>query len=715
MGSGPACAACGGRFASPADRDAGHGPYRDAVISTEPADGRSRFLNRELSWLQFDTRVLAMAEDEATPILERAKFAAIVATNLDEFFTVRVAGLRRLVEAGVRRRSVDGRTPSEQLDAVLDAALALAVRHAACWRDGLAPQLAAHGLRITRWDLLTDLQRRRLRARFVERVLPVLTPIATRGEGVVPAFGSRTLCVGTFVSSRSLAAPAFAHVPVPANLPRFQDAGDGTLVPLEALIAAHLDHLFPDMHTDGGHAFRVTRDADLAADDDAVADLLRAMPHPTPVGTDAPAVRLEIDAAAPPPMVRLLATTLGLRGSAIHRLPVPLALGDAWELHRMDRPDLRDAPHMPAASAAVPAGRLVRRVQRSEVLLHHPYESFAGSVQALIEQAASDPRVLAIKQTLYRTTADPIVNALVSAARAGKQVVVVVELKARFEEANNVAWTRMLERAGCHVVHGLTGLKTHAKLGLVVRREGGALRQYVHVGTGNYNAATARGYEDLGLLSADPRLAAEVAGVFNLLTGDARRLPADRLMVAPFDLRSRLLGAVHRQAAAARGGRPARITAKCNALTDPELIDALCAASQDGVPVDLVVRGICMLRPGVAGLSERVTVRSILGRFLEHSRIYRFGVGDAAETWIGSADLMERNLDRRVEVLVRVDEPAHRVRLGRILALAMRDPTAWRLGPDGEWQRPRDTAAMGMQRTLLDGDPRRAALRQVAG
>ncbi|MEO8246370.1 MAG: polyphosphate kinase 1 [Chloroflexota bacterium] len=680
------------------------------------------FLNRELSWLQFDARVLALAEDDATPLLERAKFAAIFATNLDEFFMVRVAGLRRLVEAGVTRRSVDGRTPTEELDAVLTAASRLAARHAACWRDAIAPRLDANGVRIAGWDAVGALGRRRLRERFVDRILPVLTPLAATEHGPMTAIGNRTLCVGTRIRRAPQAAATFAHVPVPANLPRFVDAGDGTLVPLEALIAAHLELLFPGMRPSAGHAFRVTRDAQLATDDDAVADLLRSMPAPAPAQSAAPAVRLEIESAAPPSMVRLLGGLLSLDAMAIHRLPAPLALGDAWELHRLDRPELREAPHLAAGHVSDASARhLVQRVREGEVLLHHPYESFSGSVQALIEQAAADPRVLAIKQTLYRTTADPIVNALVSAARAGKQVVVVVELKARFEEANNVAWTRMLERAGCHVVHGLPGLKTHAKLGLVVRREGRAVRQYVHVGTGNYNAATARAYEDVGLLSADPRLAADVAGVFNVLTGHARPHLAERLMVAPFDLRPRLLAAIHAQARAARRGRPARIVAKCNALTDPEVIEALCAASRVGVRVDLVVRGICMLRPGIAGHSDSVTVHSILGRFLEHSRIYRFGVGSEAETWMGSADLMERNLDRRVEVLVRVDAVAHRERLARVLALALGDPTAWRLGADGQWQPPHDTSAPGMQRILLAeaaeaGGARPAAgLEQVAG
>ena len=685
------------------------------MTASPPPDSALLLLNRELSWLQFDARVLAMAEDEATPALERAKFAAIVATNLDEFFMVRVAGLRRLVEAGVTRRSVDGRTPAEELDAVLAAASVLATRHAACWRDAITPRLAAAAVRIVGPDALDELGRRRLRQRFVDRILPVLTPLATTADRPMPAFGNRTLCVGTFIRRAPDAAPTFAHVPIPANLPRFTDAGDGIFVPLEAMVAANLELLFPEVRPSAGHAFRVTHDAELPIDDDAVADLLRSMPDPPGASQPAgPAVRLEIETGAPASMVRRLGRLLSLDGAAIHRLPSPLALGDAWELHRLDRPDLREAPHVPA-SVPDAARRLVRRVRDAEVLLQHPYESFAGSVQAVIERAAADPRVLAIKQTLYRTTADPIVNALVSAARAGKQVVVVVELKARFEEANNVAWTRMLERAGCHVVHGLPGLKTHAKLGLVVRREGRGVRQYVHVGTGNYNAATARAYEDLGLLSADARLAAEVAGVFNVLTGHARPHVAERLMVAPFDLRPRMLAAIRAQADAARRGQPARIVAKCNALTDPEIIEALCSAGRAGVRVDLVVRGICMLRPGVAGVSERITVRSILGRFLEHSRIYRFGVGSRAETWIGSADLMERNLDRRVEVLVRVDERAHRGRLGQLLALAVGDPTAWHLGADGEWRPPHDTATAGMQRILLRGEPSGRALRRVAG
>jgi len=654
-----------------------------------------QLLNRELSWLDFNARVLAMAEAEHVPLLERVKFCAIFATNLDEFFMVRVAGMQRQAAAGVTAPSADGTPAGETLAAVLERSAGLARDHASVWRNAIEPALAAADIRIARWRDLSDTERAGLAGLFVERVFPVLTPLAVDPAHPFPYISNRSLNLAVTLRDPIAGTPHVARVKLPPILSRFvavhPDAAAGTtLLPLEELIAGSLERLFPGMEITGHHAFRLTRDGDLAIDDDAD-DLLRTIEDELRGRRLAPAVRLEVAETTPGAIVDLLVREIGVGAEAVHRLPEPLGLGDVWEIHALDRPELKDAPFTPRANPALAPDAegevdVIHRLGRGEVLVHHPYESFAGSVQAFIEQAADDPQVLAIKQTLYRTTADPIVNALVRAAEAGKQVVVLVELKARFDETNNVGWARMLERAGCHVVYGMIGLKTHAKLVLVVRREGDATRRYVHIGTGNYNATTTRTYEDFGFLSSDAEMAREVGELFNLLTGHAHRIGAERLMVAPFDLRPRLLARIAEQADVARAGGAATIAIKCNALTDPELIDALYQASQAGVRIDLVVRGICSLRPGVPGLSETIRVRSILGRFLEHSRIFRFGSGAAAERWIGSADIMERNLDRRVEVLVRLDDPVHVARVDRVLDLALADTaSAWTLNPDGDW------------------------------
>ena len=682
----------------------------------QPMAPAPRLLNRELSWLDFNVRVLAVAGSRAQPLLERVKFAAIVATNLDEFFMVRVAGLQRQVNAGVAVASPDGLTPDEVLTAALDVAARIAAEHAALWRAELAPELVSAGIRVTRWDHLTGAEHAGLAGLFGERVFPVLTPLAVDPAHPFPYVSNRSLNLAVTLWDPTTRRQRFARVKVPPILARFVTVGDGsggagtTLLPVEELVAGNLARLFPGMEVTGHHAFRVTRDGDLEIDDDDADDLLRTVEDELRRHRVSPAVRLEVAEGTPADLVAMLSREIGLATGAIDCLPEPLGLADLWELHRLDRPDLKDDPFVPARAAALlpDAGGeadLAARLASSDIMVHHPYESFATSVQAFIEEAADDPQVLAIKQTLYRTTADPIVNALVRAAEAGKQVVVLVELKARFDEANNVGWARMLERAGCHVMYGVTGLKTHAKLVLVVRRDGEAVRRYVHVGTGNYNATTARTYEDLGLLSADPDLAREVGELFNLLTGYAQRAGAERLMVAPFDLRPRLLARIAAEADVARGGGLARIIFKCNAMTDPAIIEALSGASQAGVEVDLVVRGICMLRPGVAGQSERIRVRSIIGRFLEHSRILRFGIGAQAETWIGSADLMERNLGRRVEAMVRIDEPTQRARLGHLLDLALADrASAWTLGPDGAWSPPPDPeTGLALQSALLTG------------
>lgn len=677
-----------------------------------------RLLNRDLSWLDFNARVLALAEVEHTPMLERAKFCAIVATNLDEFFMVRVAELQRQVNAGVIPAYPDDRSAGRVLDEVLERSSDLAARHARLWSRTIAPALADAGMRIARWAQLSDAQRAGLAGMFSGRVLEILRPLVVEPAHTLPLISDRGLNLAVALRDPVDASVRFAWVGVPPLLPRFvgvpEEASDhATFLPIEELIAGNLEQLFGGMAATPGHTFRLTREADRAVDDDAE-ELPSRIAEEMRQRRVAPAVRLEVARDMPRAIVDLLIRETGSPAGAVHHLPEPLGLGDLWELHAMGRPDLKDPPFRSRPSPALdrgpgedrgPGGKasVIERLRGGDVLVHHPYESFAGSVQAFIEQAADDPQVVAIKQTLYRTTADPIVNALIRAAQAGKQVVVLVELRARFDEENNLAWARMLERAGCHVVYGMAGIKTHAKLALVVRREGAAARCYVHIGTGNYNAVTTRTYEDLGILSADPQLAQAVGELFDLLTGLAPHLGAERLMVAPFDLRPRLLARIAAEADAAGAGADARITIKCNALTDPEVIEALYAASRAGVRIDLIVRGICALRPQVPGMSDTIRVRSILGRFLEHSRIFRFGVGSGAERWIGSADLMERNLDRRVEVVVRLDDPAHQARVDHILDLALADTaSAWVLDPDGTWAPPPDpVATRSVQARLL--------------
>ena len=684
--------------------------------STKPTEPRgadavratSRFLNRELSWLDFNERVLTLAEDAGLPLLERVRFAAIFAGNLDEFYQVRVATLRRQELAAPGLLSADGLDATAQLRLIAERTDPLAVRHARNLTRDLKPRLARAGIRILRWHQLRDETRTELSATFVERVFPVLTPLAVDPGHPFPYISNLSLNLAVWLRDPADRHMRFARVKVPPLLNRFVAAGDAaTFVPLEQLIAANLGLLFPGMQVVSAHPFRVTRASDLELDDDAADDLLRALEAELQRRRFTPAVRLEVDRRMPATLVDLLARELQLSPQHVHRLGGPLGQADLWALVDLDRPDLHHPPFHPSAPAQLVRDEdgeadLFATLDRGDLLVHHPYDSFASTVQAFIEQAAADPEVLAIKQTLYRTSGEsPIVDALVAAAEAGKQVVVLVEIKARFDEQANIAWARFLEQAGCHVVYGLVGLKTHCKLALVVRSEADGIRRYVHVGTGNYHPTTARTYEDLGLLTADPVLAADVSHLFNLLTGYSRRSAYRRLIVAPVDLRERIVGRIGEQAARARAGGPARIVMKLNSLVDEAVIEALYDASRAGVTVDLAVRGICALRPRVRGMSERIEVRSILGRFLEHSRVYRFGDGDDDEIWIGSADLMHRNLDRRVEALVRVDDPAHRSRLRSLLELAVTDATAWRLGSEGRWTRGRADPASGMQEVLM--------------
>jgi polyphosphate kinase len=682
---------------------------RTIAHDLEPGLPDGRFINRELSALDFNERVLALAEDAEAPLLERVKYAAIFAGNLDEFYQVRVATLLRQQLAAPGLLSIDGLDPATQLERVAERTSVLATRHAKLFTRDLKPRLARAGIRVQRWRQVADAARTTLTAHFVERVFPVLTPLAVDPGHPFPYISNLSLNLAVWLRDPSDKRSKFARVKVPPLLQRFLPADDAsTFVPLEDVIAANLGLLFPGMEILAHYPFRVTRATDLEFDDDAADDLLRALEAELRRRRFSPAVRLEVDRRMPAHLVDLLTRELQLPDPHVHRLGGPLGLADLWTLVNLDRPELKYAPFQPAPPIDIVRdadgdGDIFATLDRRDILVHHPYDSFAGTVQAFVEQAAADPNVLAIKQTLYRTSGEsPIVDALIAAAADGKQVVVLVEIKARFDEQANIAWARMLEQAGCHVVYGLIGLKTHCKLALVVRSEPDGIRRYVHVGTGNYHPTTARLYEDVGLLTADPVLAADVSHLFNLLTGYSRRTAYESMMVAPLDLRQRIVQLIAEQADRAADGRPARIVMKLNSLVDETVIDALYAASSAGVPVDLIVRGICGLRPGVKGLSERIRVRSILGRFLEHSRMYRFGDGEDEQIWIGSADMMHRNLDRRVEVLVRVGDAAHRAQLGASLDLALADGTAWELGADGGWTRlPADAGAPLMQATLM--------------
>ncbi len=676
----------------------------------EPSLPEGRFNNRELSALDFNERVLALAEESEAPLLERLKYEAIFASNLDEFYQVRVATLRRQLLAAPGLLSIDGLDPATQLERVAERTSVLAVRHAKLFTRDLKPRLARAGIRVQRWrQISSDEVKTTLTAHFVERVFPVLTPLAVDPAHPFPYISNLSLNLAVWLRDPSDRRSKFARVKVPPLLQRFLPTDDAsTFVPLEDVIAANLDLLFPGMEILANYPFRVTRSSDLEIDDDAADDLLRALEAELRKRRFSPAVRLEVDRRMPAHLVDLLTRELQLPEEHVHRLGGPLGLADLWAFVKLDRPDLKYPPFQPAPPHDIvrdPDGDpdIFATLDRRDILVHHPYDSFAGTVQAFVEQAAADPNVLAIKQTLYRTSGEsPIVDALIAAAAAGKQVVVLIEIKARFDEQANITWARTLEQAGCHVVYGLIGLKTHCKLALVVRNEPDGIRRYVHVGTGNYHPTTARLYEDVGLLTADPALAADVSHLFNLLTGYSRRTAYESMLVAPLDLRQRMLELIATQAERAAAGKPARIVMKLNSLVDEVIIDALYEASRAGVPIDLIVRGICGLRPGVSGLSERIRVRSILGRFLEHSRIFRFGDADDDEIWIGSADMMHRNLDRRVEVLVRVGEPSHRARLRAILELALADGTAWELGSDGAWTRlPADPGAPRLQATLM--------------
>jgi len=661
---------------------------------TLPAD---RFLNREMSWLDFNARVLELAEDPGLPLLERAKFVAIFAGNLDEFHMVRVAGLKRRQSTGLSVRSADGLSPREQLELVTGRVRELVDRHARCFRDGLRKELDAAGIRIAHWEAVAEADRERLHGYFRQQVFPILTPLAVDPAHPFPYISGRSLNLAVLVREPGTELDRFARVKVPNNLPRFvavgRDGEEMTFLPLEDLISAHLPQLFPGMEVVQQHLFRVTRNADLEVEEDRDEDLLQALERELARRRFGPAVRLEVAETMDPDVLELLVRELGVGAADVQHVPGLLDLSALWALYDLDRPDLKDPPFVPATHPRLAEGETPASVfatlRAGDVLVHHPYDSFATSVQRFIEQAAADSKVLAIKQTLYRTSGDsPIVDALIDAAEAGKQVVVLVEIKARFDEEANIEWARALERAGCHVIYGLIGLKTHCKVALVVRQEGDRIRRYAHIGTGNYNSKTARTYEDLGLLTADDAVGADLTDLFNALTGYSRRTHYRRLLAAPHGMRSGIVERIERESEHARSGRPAGIRLKVNSLVDEAVVDALYRASRAGVPIDLLVRGICALRPGVPGLSETIRVRSVVGRFLEHSRVLAFAGGGAPEYWLGSADLMHRNLDRRVEVMVRVDDPLAQHQLADVFDRLIDDGAAtWELRSDGTWRR----------------------------
>jgi polyphosphate kinase len=649
-----------------------------------------RFLNRELSWLEFGRRLLELASDDRIPLLERVKFLAIFSEGLDEFYQVRVAGLEDQAAAELHIRSPDGMSASQQLRAITAGAEELVALQSTIFSEQVAPSLEAAGLAMSDWETLGQADRAHLDGVFNRLIFPILTPLAFDQGHPFPYISGLSLNLVVRVENPVTGEGKIARVKVPPLLSRFVMLPDQKhFVPVEQIIAAHLDAIFPAMRIVEHHAFRVTRNADLSVEEDEAANLVAAVELELHRRRFGQAVRLEVAADMPEDLLSMLVAEVEVSERSVYPLDVPVDLGGLRTLLDWDRPDLKAPPSTPIvppllAGGADPFAVLAMR----DVLFQHPYESFAASAEAFVSTAAEDPDVLAIKQTLYRTGDDsPVVAALVRASQAGKQVTAVVELQARFDERSNIDWARKLEEAGVQVRYGLVTLKTHAKISLIVRREGERTRRYCHIGSGNYNSETARLYEDIGFLTSDPDIGADIGELFNMLTGSGDPPSFRRLVVSPLTTRATLLEAIDAEAAA---GRLGRIVLKANGLTDPTIIDALYRASAAGVSIDLIVRGLCCLRPGVPGLSESIRVRSLVGRYLEHSRIFRFGGvgGRPMKIYMGSPDLMERNLDRRVEVVVPIEDSASQERLVGILESALRDEAnSWELAGDGSWSR----------------------------
>ena len=653
--------------------------------------------DRELSWLAFDQRVLELAEDESIPLLERVRFLAIFSSNLDEFFMVRIATLMSKIESGVKSHNSAGFTPTKLLEKISAETRVLIGRQAKCFQDSILPALKAEGISLVSWDELSEQEKSYTTGLFNTRIFPVLTPLAVDPSHPFPYISGLSLNLAVIVKNRKTGEDFFARVKVPPVLSRFLPTSENELtrfIPLEELIVAHLDDLFPGMEIEDHYTFRITRNQDIELDEEESEDLLSSLEQELLRRRFGPPVRLEIEEGIKPHLLHKLAAELGVDESGIITTPKPLDLTGLNRIADLDLPSLKFSPHKSKTALELrgvdpeSSDSFFSAISQGEILLHHPYDSFSSSVVQFLATAAQDPKVLAIKQTLYRTSGDsPIVDALIEAAEAGKQVLAVIEIRARFDEQANVRWARKLEAAGAHVVYGLMGFKTHAKLSLVVREEAHGLQSYCHVGTGNYNPKTARFYEDLGLLSADPVLTDDLTKLFNQLSGFAPQSEYSRLLVAPRTLRSGLLKKIENEIENHKAGLPSGIQFKLNSLLDEDFIEALYKASQHGVPIDLIVRGICALRPGISGLSENIRVRSILGRFLEHARIFHFESAGEKEYWIGSADLMHRNLDRRVESLVRIDKDSHKAQLQKIIDLSLSDDVAsWHLN-NAIWSR----------------------------
>jgi len=672
-----------------------------------------RFLDRELSWLRFNQRLLELAEDDTLPLLERVRSLAFFASNLDEFFMVRVAGLKRRIAAGMAVRAASGLMPREVLETIWVQTAEQMQRHAQFFRDEIVPALAENGIDLVRWDDLDREEQKLCKRFFRDRVFPVLTPLAVDPAHPFPYISGLSLNMAVLVRNPKTDQEHFARVKVPPTFSRFVALGNQRFVPLEDVIGEHLQRLFPGMEVLQVHTFRVTRNEDLEVEEDDAENLLTALEKELVRRRFGPPVRLEVEESITPQVLDLLTSELGISPQEVVAVPGPLDLRGLHDIADLPREDLKYPAfvpithgHLSEVETSSPVD-VFEAARRHDVLLHHPYDSFATSVQRFLEQAAADPHVLAIKQTLYRTSGDsPIIDALVDAAESGKQVLVLIEIKARFDESANIRWARKLEHAGCHVVYGQIGLKTHCKLAMVVRDEPDGIRRYTHIGTGNYNPKTARSYEDLGLITTDELIGEDVAHLFNNLSGYSRKPSYEQLLVAPDSVRDGLIERIHGEISHHRAGRPAGVRFKVNSIVDEATIDALYLASQEGVPVQLLVRGICALRPQVPGLSESIEVRSILGRFLEHSRVFWFANGGEPEAWIGSADLMHRNLDRRVEVLVRLPAPANLAQVTRLLDLAFDpDTRAWLLDVDGSWTL--NDAPVHLQEALIERQRRR--------
>ncbi|MFZ9744256.1 MAG: RNA degradosome polyphosphate kinase [Aquiluna sp.] len=674
--------------------------FTPAVNPELPED---RFLERELSWLDFNQRVLELAEDPTTPLLERINYLSIFASNLDEFFMVRVASLKRRIATGIAVTSPSGLSPQQVLQEISERTRVLQQRHSALFMDELLPKLAEADINLVHISSLTEDEKKKLHEYFTMQVFPVLTPLAVDPAHPFPYISGLSLNLAVVLRNPKTKGEHFARVKVPPLLPRFVSVPDSAnrYIPLEDVMGEFLGELFPGMEVTQHHTFRVTRNEDLEVDEEEGENLLIQLEKELLRRRFGPPVRLEVAQDIDEKVLNLLQRELDIEISEVYSLPEPLDLRSLNSFYRLKRPELKFEPHQITTNPYLEADEdeaadIFAALREREVLVHHPYESFSTSVQAFLEQAAQDPQVLAIKQTLYRTSGDsPIMDALIEAAEAGKQVLALVEIKARFDEQNNISWARKLESAGVHVVYGLVGLKTHCKLSLVIRQEGDQLRRYCHVGTGNYNPKTARYYEDLGLLTARDEVGEDLTKLFNLLSGYASEPKYKAMLTSPGGVREGLSERIQREIDNHKAGKPARVALKLNSLVDERIIDQLYLASQAGVPIDVLVRGMCALKPGVKGLSETIRVRSVLGRYLEHSRIFYFENNGNPDVFIGSADMMHRNLDRRVETLVKIVQPDQIEQLRNILNLGFSDEVAsWHLQADGTWLR-KSTAASG--------------------